>query len=253
VGKRVAVVDEVASTNDAVLEALARDGEGASGLVLFAEKQTAGRGRHGRPWHSRPGKSLTFSAAVRARSIPSVPALVAATAVALREAAERESGTTLRIKWPNDLLAKGLKVCGILVEARSQGAHVDLAIGVGLNVNEDLERDLDPSVRTTATSLAAVAGHSIDRSKLAYAILSRLDERMERALTSDLAPIERAFAAGLALLEKRVRIDLLNGFRVGTLAGFECAKGVALRSPVGVAWYPAESVTAISEAPTSPR
>ncbi|HZV91304.1 MAG TPA: biotin--[acetyl-CoA-carboxylase] ligase, partial [Candidatus Nitrosocosmicus sp.] len=99
------------STND---EALRRAMEGApEGVVVLADVQTAGRGRQGRGWNDVPGASLAFSVVLRpALPLPRLPLLALAMACSVAEAAEALTGSTYDVKWPNDVLFEGRKVCG---------------------------------------------------------------------------------------------------------------------------------------------
>ena len=141
-------VAETGSTNDDVA-ALASEGA-AEGLWLRAERQSGGRGRQGRAWSSPPG-NLYASTLVRLRpGDPPAPSLALVAAVALHEAASAWApGSELAIKWPNDLLAGGAKLAGILLERAGEA----VVIGFGVNLAhhpEGLERPV--------TSLAALAG-----------------------------------------------------------------------------------------------
>lgn len=123
----VEVLPSIASTNTELMQR-ARAGERAPTLLVALE-QSAGRGRRGKSWHSRPGGSLTFSL-----GLPFQPAdwsgLSLAVGVSLAESLHPE----LRLKWPNDLWWRGRKLGGILIEAATLGAQRYAVIGVGLNV-----------------------------------------------------------------------------------------------------------------------
>jgi BirA family biotin operon repressor/biotin-[acetyl-CoA-carboxylase] ligase len=147
--REVRVVEETGSTN-ADLLAEARSGA-AEGLVLVAEAQTAGRGRMGRRWISPPRRALTFSVLLR----PAVPAgllgwvpLLAGVAVA--SALEQTAGVDARLKWPNDVLADGAKIAGILAERWGSA----IVVGTGINVLQQRGELPVP----TATSLLMARG-----------------------------------------------------------------------------------------------
>jgi BirA family transcriptional regulator, biotin operon repressor / biotin---[acetyl-CoA-carboxylase] ligase len=245
VGRRAVWVEETASTNDLAFAALEREGDAASGMAIFADRQTAGRGRRGRRWESRSARGLLFSVAIRAAPEPPPPAaLVAASAVAMRETIATVSGLTATIKWPNDLLVEGRKVCGILVEARSSAARTDLAVGIGLNVN-DRPEDLGPELRETATSLAAASNREIERELVARIALDRLDARLSAALLGDLSDIEACFLVGLERARRRVELELGDRRADGILIGFECSRGIELDLGSRRVWFPSESVDRI--------
>lgn len=166
------------STND---EALRRAMEGApEGVVVLAEVQTAGRGRQGRAWNDVPGASLAFSVLLKpSLSLPRLPLLALAMACSVAEAAEAVTGRKHNVKWPNDVLFEGRKVCGILAESRSgRDDRPVLVIGTGVNVNHRLE-DFPQEFRQRATSLREAGGEYLNPESVLAAVL----ERFERYVT----------------------------------------------------------------------
>lgn len=159
---RLLIRESVASTNDEV-RALAQDGA-ADGLIVLAERQTAGRGRRGAAWFSPPGESLAFSILVRPVEPKSHwPRLALAAGVAVAEAIESfhlQAG----IKWPNDVWISGKKVAGILVEAGTDFA----VVGIGLNVNT-LEFPME--VANIATSLRQESACELPRADVLAAVI----------------------------------------------------------------------------------
>lgn len=155
----------IGSTNSHAV-ALARDGA-AEGTLVTTDDQTAGRGRIGRVWKSLPGQQLALSLILRPTFPPQF--LIMASALAVAETVGDLVETAPAIKWPNDVLVAGRKVCGILIE--SSGEFV--VLGLGLNVNGDLTGD--PELAARATTIAEVAGHAISRELVAGALLTRLD------------------------------------------------------------------------------
>src|SRR3954469_18386865 len=136
VGRRVLVYDSVDSTNTRAAE-FARSNPDADGLVLVADQQTAGRGQYGRVWVSRPGSSLLMSVVLRPPPELLRPVILTAwAAVSVAEAILTLTGAQARIKWPNDLLIRGKKVCGILIEQTGTGSELVTVAGIGLNLNQ---------------------------------------------------------------------------------------------------------------------
>ena len=168
----VEVVGEITSTND---ELLRRGEEGApEGTLLFAERQTAGRGQFQRPWDSAPGLGLWFSLLLRLEiNDTMIPLLSAFPAVALVNTLE-SLGIGSGIKKPNDLLIGNRKVAGILVETRP-GKHPFAVIGIGLNVNHSIA-DFPVELQDRATSLALVAGSPVDRNAVAASLVAKLGD-----------------------------------------------------------------------------
>jgi BirA family biotin operon repressor/biotin-[acetyl-CoA-carboxylase] ligase len=175
IGREVRVLAEATSTNDLCHE------HGVDptceGLTIFAEHQSSGRGRMGRQWSAPPGSALLFSILVFPPAPLSDPTfLVAWSAVAIASLLRDRYQVDAKIKWPNDLLVDGRKLCGILVERRKA-----TVVGVGLNVSirpEDFPSDL----RMPATSLEAECGSPVDRTELAAELLRRLDVGYREAL-----------------------------------------------------------------------
>jgi BirA family biotin operon repressor/biotin-[acetyl-CoA-carboxylase] ligase len=174
---------ETVSTNDD-LAALARKGA-AEGLWLRAERQTGGRGRQGRAWSSPPG-NLYASTLVRVRpGDPPAPTLALVAAVAVHEVASAYAPQVL-IKWPNDLLAGGAKLAGMLLERAGEA----VVIGFGVNLAHH-PKDID----RPATSLAALAGSAPDPAPF----LDQLADAFARWLSvwrgQGLAPVRAAWSA----------------------------------------------------------
>lgn len=165
------VVDEIGSTNAALVAAAAEDAP--EGTVLVAEHQVSGRGRLDRVWSSPPRAGITVSFLLR----PDVPAarrgwIPLLTGVALAEAVGAAVGVRASVKWPNDLLAAdGRKLAGILAESAG-GAVV---VGVGLNVTTT-----DAELPETGTSLALAAGREVDRGAVLLAFLRAVEDRYHR-------------------------------------------------------------------------
>lgn len=154
------------------LLALARAGA-VAGTTLVAEYQTAGRGRTGRGWQAPPGTSLLLSVLLRPRLAPGeLTPLALLTAACVAEAIEQTCGLQPRIKWPNDLLIRDRKVCGILasVSAASTSSPI-VVLGIGLNVNVAA-----PDLPAEATSLLVERGQPSDRESLMATLLDRLGE-----------------------------------------------------------------------------
>ncbi|HEV2238035.1 MAG TPA: biotin--[acetyl-CoA-carboxylase] ligase, partial [Ktedonobacterales bacterium] len=127
----------IGSTNSHAAE-LARDGA-HDGTLVLTDAQPEGRGRVGRRWRSMPRQQLLFSLVLR----PAFPAhfLVMAAALAVADAIDAVAGVPVAIKWPNDVLFEGRKLCGILIETGTGAAGAYAVLGIGLNINGSLEGD----------------------------------------------------------------------------------------------------------------
>jgi len=170
IGNEIVVVEETESTNDLAWEAASR-GAG-DGFVVFAERQTKGRGQYGRRWESAPSLGLWCSILLRpALSVRESPKLTLLLARDVAAAIQQETGCVPVIKPPNDIYVGERKVAGILVEGRtaSDGSYQAVA-GIGINVRQAID-DFPEELRETAGSLAMVAGKKVSRTKLAIALL----------------------------------------------------------------------------------
>ncbi len=200
----------VTSTMDVARELAERGAP--EGTVVLADAQTAGRGRAGHVWHSPPGQSLYLSLVLRPRLAPAQAGwitLSAALAVldtleALRPFAPQPFSTA--IKWFNDVLLNGRKVCGILVESSLTGAQFDFAVlGIGLNVNTRFD-DAPADVQQRATSLRRELGHPLDREHILTSLLKHLDERQIELSLGQRNPTGE-YARRVETLGKQVEID----------------------------------------------
>jgi BirA family transcriptional regulator, biotin operon repressor / biotin---[acetyl-CoA-carboxylase] ligase len=160
---------QIGSTNDRALEWL-RD-EKATGAVFIADEQIKGRGRLGRSWFAPPDTALMISVALRPpHTYLSRVNMLAALSVL--ETIQSAGGTDVGLKWPNDVLFNGRKVCGVLSEAAWDGEKLlGVALGIGLNVRIDFT---DTPFEATATSLEPTLA-SLDRAALLVTLLARID------------------------------------------------------------------------------
>ena len=173
-GNEIVVVEETASTNDLAWEAAERGA--AEGFVAFAERQTKGRGQYGRRWESAAHQGLWLSVLLRpALTLRESPQVTSLLAEVVSATIAEETGCAPTIKAPNDIFIAGRKVAGVLVEGRTanDGSYVAVA-GIGINVNQTLD-DFPEELRATAGSLAMASGIQISRTKLAIALLRKLD------------------------------------------------------------------------------
>ena len=160
-----------ADTTQSVIKSLARQ-EAPAGIVACAETQSAGRGRRGRSWAGTPGKNLTFSVLLRPKLKPGeVQLLNLAAGLAVKETLRAMYNIPAELKWPNDILCRGRKLCGILSEAAGEPDRIYYAAtGIGLNVNMEPD-DLPPELRATATSALIESGRMLPRWRVLVTLL----------------------------------------------------------------------------------
>jgi len=216
-GSRIHHYYQVDSTmNEAARLAAAKAPHGA---LVVAEEQTAGRGRFGRSWFSPRGTGLYFTLILRPKLAPAAaPILTLLAGVAVAEAVGELTGRPTDVRWPNDVLIRGKKCAGILVEMTAQPERVEHAqIGVGVNVNQ---AEIPPELAAEATSLRLETGRTISRLDVLGAILKRmerhyhqLEERGAGAIVERFSEVS-SYARG-----KRVRVTdnarVLTGETVG--------------------------------------
>ena len=179
--------------------------EGRPGDVFVAEFQTAGRGRLDHEWHAARGENLTFSAVLDAADaspaeVATLP-LVVGLAVARYVSSLLGGAADVSVKWPNDVLVGGKKICGILCERNGDA----VIAGVGLNVNQT---DFPAEIAARATSLRLVAGSPFDREEVLNCVVAEIGDMHSRWLRGGFAALRGAFAA----------FDLLKGREVAVLA-----------------------------------
>ena len=209
-GRQIVYLPSVDSTNRRARQLAA---EGAPhGTLVIADEQTAGRGRRGRGWISPAGEGVFMSLILRPQSHPSeVARLSMQTALAVALSIAQTTGLDARIKWPNDIVCGGRKVCGMLLEmnADEQAVH-DVVAGIGINVHQT---QFAPEIAQTASSLDLLSGQRVCRAALVRAFLEAF-ERTE-ALAAQGALMD-AYRARSATLGQRVQVIAPAGSFTGT-------------------------------------
>jgi BirA family biotin operon repressor/biotin-[acetyl-CoA-carboxylase] ligase len=222
---------EVDSTNRYLLDA-ARAGE-ASGTVVVADHQTAGRGRLGRTWVAPVGASLLMSVLLRPEMpIDSVHLLTMSAGLAMADAVEEVAGFTPILKWPNDLLVNdplvgNRKLCGMLTESEIvDGVLRCVVVGIGVNVQWS---DFPAELTETATACNLVAGRDISRDELLEAFIERYS-----SMLSSLDAVLSNYRVRLGTLSTRVRIELAGEAFEGVAEGVTDDGGLEVRTDDGV-------------------
>ena len=208
--------DETDSTN---LEAGRLADEVSHGTVIVAEKQTAGRGRRGRSWLSESGENLYFSMLLKPDFAPeqaSMLTLVMAQAVA--EGIDAMCRCKCEIKWPNDIVLHGKKVCGILTEMQLDAGRIKhVIVGVGVNVNQ---MEFAGEGLTYAGSLRGELGMEVDKLEVLVEILGRFRGYYEVfCKEGSLKPMQTAYQSRLANYKKEVTVLDLKGAYQGVALG----------------------------------
>ncbi|MFI5056870.1 MAG: biotin--[acetyl-CoA-carboxylase] ligase [Candidatus Acidiferrales bacterium] len=216
-GKRIYHFFKTDSTNRVALE-LGHAGE-PEGAVLLAEEQTAGRGRAGRVWYSERAAGIYVTLLLRPRLAPvQAPLLTMMAGLSAHAAIQAQTGLTLDLKWPNDLLINGKKVGGILTEMHAEPAQVRFVIvGIGLNVNQE---KFTGELGAIATSLRIETGKTQSRLELLVRLLREFENDYNRFLREGASSVTEKFAAISSYAQgKRVRVTNGTGSFTGTTAG----------------------------------
>ena len=203
------IVDAVPSTNTLLL---ARAAAGAgSGEVVIAEWQTRGRGRLGRAWHAGPCGALTFSLVWRfAKGAAALAGLSLAVGLALARALERVGAADVRLKWPNDIVWRGRKLAGILIEMQGDALGPStVVIGVGLNVR--VSPEALAAIGQPAVDLETVLGKAVDRNRVLGAILAELGAVLDRFEAGGFAPFRTEWEARHAHRDRPIELSSGGG------------------------------------------
>jgi len=199
VGRQLYYYHRLATTMETAKE-LAKKGT-AEGTVIIADTQTAGRGRIGRTWLSPEG-SLAMSVILKP-SLDNLPQLVMIASLAVVRAIRKVAGLETQIKWPNDVLIKGKKVCGILIESEVKGDRVNFAIiGIGINVNFDPLAF--PDISEIATSLSHELGARISKAAFISTLLPELEQLYLEAQAG--APVYKEWQENMETLGRRIQV-----------------------------------------------
>lgn len=205
------------SVLDTTMEVARREAQSgaAEGLLVLAEEQRAGRGRYHRRWEAPFGSSLLASLLLRPTFLPPERAflLTALAALAVAEAVEEVSGLPCTLKWPNDVLLQGRKVCGILVELEGTARRLEWAVvGWGLNVNVDFRAS---ELAGRAISLAEAAGRPFPRLPLLAACLGRMEAHYQALRAGQGEAVWSAWRGRLSMLGRPVEVASPEGMFSG--------------------------------------
>ncbi|MYF64114.1 MAG: biotin--[acetyl-CoA-carboxylase] ligase, partial [Rhodothermaceae bacterium] len=228
-GRPLHYVHTVTSTNTLAIEAAELDAP--HGTAFLTDYQTNGYGRRGRLWQAAKGQNLTFSMILRLPISGTVTGMVPlAAALAISEAvAKTVSPNNPQLKWPNDILLEGRKICGILLQ--SFGApETPIVLGIGLNVNQST---FPPELSGSATSLLLVTGQHVDRASLMANVLLRLEKILELLSTAP-ALIRKRYTKNLMGVGKNCQITGVNEKITGTILGIEESGALILETSKGL-------------------
>lgn len=202
--KKIIYYKQLDSTNTEVAR-LAAEGA-AHGTVVVADAQTSGKGRRGRGWESPAGENIYMSILLRPDCVPDrAPMLTLVMAYSVAQVLKEFGFSDVQIKWPNDLVLSGKKICGILTEMQLKDSEIDyVVVGVGINVNTS---KFPEELKDTATSLYLESGRFFDRKNMVESVASYFEQAYGQFLeTQNLSFLKEEYNNMLVNIDKEVRV-----------------------------------------------
>mgnify|MGYP002514035983 FL=1 len=222
--------EQLTSSNDEATLPHYREGD-----IIWAERQTAGRGQRGHTWQSNEGENLTFTALLEPTFLPPSEqfSLLQVVALAMADMLS-EYGIEAKIKWTNDIYVGNRKLVGILMEHKLQGAVIERTIaGIGLNVNQT---EFDPEL-PNPTSMRLIAGREFDRKEALERIALHLKNRYEMLRRGEIKQLHLDYHQRLYRLGEEHTYALPDGTRFrGVIEGVEPQGALKITTPQGEAY-----------------
>ncbi len=226
IGKRVLYYPSVTSTNEVAKQQAQQRAE--EGTVVIADEQTAGKGRLKRNWLT-PGGNIALSVILHPE-LSALPSMIMLASLAVVRAIEAAAGLKSAIKWPNDVLINGKKVCGILIENDLRGDTVNYSV-IGIGINVDLKGGDFPGIQFPVTGLSAELGKEVSRRDVIRCLLVEM-ERLYLALSSG-GPVYEEWRDNLVTLGKEVRVTAGETIYEGIAESVARDGSLLLRCPDG--------------------
>ncbi len=214
IGHKLYYFPEIGSTND---EAFRLGQEGApEGTVVIADSQIKGRGRMQRIWHSPAGSNIYTSLILRPHLKAAVaPQISLVAGVAVAETLTQYCPDKIELKWPNDVLVNGKKICGILAQMKTAAEEVDfVVVGIGINVNIG-KNQFPADISDIATSLSLETGKEISRQDLIINLYENFAKWYKKLLQNGFAAIKEKWLKMAPMIGQNVQIMFLNEKVIG--------------------------------------
>ena len=202
---RTILYKESTNSTNTDVKALMEDG-GKSGILLVADEQLKGRGRRGRDWETPKGTTISMTLGLKPEFPPDCASMLTLiNAMSVARAIKEQLSLDAKIKWPNDIVIGGKKVCGILTEMSAEAGYIHyVVIGTGINANIDL---FPEEIKDTATSLKSELGKPILRAPLIALVMQYFEEYYEIFLeTLDLSKLLPFYEELLVNNQKEVKV-----------------------------------------------
>lgn len=209
IGSKILCFDTVDSTNNK-LRLLAMEGA-VEGTTVIADEQSGGKGRRGRAWSSPKGTGLWMSVLLKPDIAPQEASRITLVAgLSVCQGINNLLGISSGIKWPNDIIIDGKKVCGILTEMSAQIDNVEfVVVGIGINVST---ADFPGELKEVAVSLMQATGKKIKRSQVASAILTAFEENYGKYTQEGFLAVKADYEKSCITLNKEVQVIAKEGF-----------------------------------------
>jgi len=218
IGHQVYFFSEIDSTNDEAFN-LAAAGS-PEGTVVIADSQTKGKGRLQRAWHSPAGSNIYTSVILRPNLKPDrAPQISILAGIAVAEIMNNFCPGMVNLKWPNDVLLKGKKLCGILAQVKTSVNKLDFVVlGIGINININYNQ-FPQDIKNTATSLAIETGRNISRQELIISLYENLAKWYKKLIADDFSAVKEKWLSMAPMIGKRVQImsgnEMISGKAIG--------------------------------------
>ena len=233
IGQRLECFDVIGSTNTTAMQ-MAEEGA-PHGTLVVADRQDSGKGRRGRGWVMPAGIAIAMSIVIKPEELQpgNAPMLTLVSALAVVRAIEQQTGLPAGIKWPNDIVMHGKKVCGILTEMSTQIDYINhIVVGIGINVhNEQFPEELSDR----ATSLYLESGKHFNRAALVESVCEYFEHYYEIFMrTQDLSALQTEYDRFLVNRDRQVRILDPLGEYEGKALGITLRGELLVETPEGV-------------------
>lgn len=219
-GRPLYYVEKTGSTNTDA-KRYAEEGK-PHGTTVVADMQESGKGRRGRNWHSPAGTAIYMTILLRPDFEPDrAPMLTLVMALSVADAITEVTGISTGIKWPNDVVVDGKKVCGILTEMNAEPDYIQhVVIGVGINANNEGEKDFLEDIRQHVSSLRLSSGKIVSRAELIAKVLLHFEKNYDIFVrTKDLSGLKEAYDKYLINLDVDVKVLDPKGEYTGIARG----------------------------------
>ncbi|MBN1504248.1 MAG: biotin--[acetyl-CoA-carboxylase] ligase [Candidatus Eisenbacteria bacterium] len=232
-GRRVLTFERVDSTNEVAWR------EAERGVPewtwVSADEQTGGRGRLSRRWHSPAGLGVWTSVVLRPGVTPSVaPGITMCASLAVARTLRKLHPMSVSLKWPNDVMVKGRKICGILTEMKASGERVEFVVcGIGINLNQAAE-DFPAELRDAATSVFLETGHKADKAEALAELMPQMERVYAVFLSNGLQALMGEWRSMCPLFGKIVRMKTRGETVEGVFHDIDASGALVLRLESGV-------------------